>query len=99
MASKDDIELIVRIRTQPASRHQDAALEMLDSHYKRFKAEIKTIVCVCCGDTVKDCVRWTQDGKITDSWGYTEDVDGDTCFRCDGGSGFIDDIYGGAKTN
>ena len=52
---------------------------MLNSHYKRFKAEIKTIVCVCCGDTVKDCVRWTQDGKITDSWGYTEDVDGDTC--------------------
>jgi hypothetical protein len=84
---------IVLANTLPHSRHQAEAINMLETHCQRFKAELKNIRCVKCRQII-ECVRWTDKGVIVDSWGYIEDANGkgDECHRCLD-EGYIGDIF------
>ena len=89
--TKELIATIIRRHTSFGTKHQKISLEMLDVDYERWDAEVKAITCKRCKDTLEDCVRWTKDGAIVDSWGYTEFDDGNLCYRCDK-QGFVGDI-------
>ncbi len=90
-APKKRLLALVLKHTIPHSRHQDEALKMLDSHYERFAAEIKSVTCKECGSQ-NDCVRWTDKGVIVDTWGYTEFCPDEICYICDK-QGWIGDIF------
>jgi hypothetical protein len=89
---KKQLTAILLARTTIGSRHQTVALEMLASMFKRgYQPEILTVECTQCHRSKADCVRWTHNGQIVDSWGFMEFADGRTCSDCLG-EGYIGTI-------
>lgn len=85
------------LHTVAMSAHQYAALEMFMGYQMRGdvpeKIEAK---CSSCRRPFEG-VRWTNKGKIADTWGYIEFADRDLrCHHCLG-EGYIGDIFAPSK--
>lgn len=89
------IEMMVYAHTKPGSQHQHAALEMLKVQRKRYTPKIRSIVCAKCHESY-EVVRWTDKGKLVDTWGYME-LDKLICCQCLG-EDWIGDILAPKKS-